>query len=198
MTCTSPPVVPDIAKRAQEFKILHLAMGFGMAAFFLPDLPILRALLAFNDVPDNGDMPMELLSDIPGDEARLAYSAREVMSKASQLRGDIVGQDFMSVAMMTAATRIGDMIQSGGYSHADVPLLQFARHYRNACAHGDRWEFRGAEPKHPAVCRHLTLTAALHGQRATWTTVSPRLHIEFLDDIANYFLPGSVAPPTRQ
>jgi hypothetical protein len=196
MTSTAPPVVPEIAQRAQEFKILNLALQFGMAAFFLPDLPILRALLQFNGQSPDDDLPMHLLSDVPGDETRLTFSAREVMSKASQLRGEILGHDFMSIAMMTGATRIADMIQSGGYSRTDVPLLQFARHYRNACAHGDRWEFRPGEPKYQASCRHLTLTPALHGQRATFATVSPRLHVEFLDDITNYFLPGAVAPPT--
>lgn len=191
-------IVREIAERAQQFKILHLAMAFGLPCYFMPDLPILRAMLEFNGQSAADDLPMELPSDLPDDDERLVYSAREVMTKASTLRGDIVGKDLMSVAMILGATRIGDMIQSGGHSKADVPLLQFARHYRNACAHGDRWEFRGTEPKTEATCRHLTLTSALHGQRATYTAVSPRLHVEFLDDIANYFLPGSVAPPVRQ
>jgi hypothetical protein len=86
------------------------------------------------------------------------------------------------------------MIDQGGHRDRREPLLEFARHYRNACAHGDRWSFRAGEPCFPASCRQLTVTAALHGQKATWTTVGPRLHVEYLDDIADHFAPGS----TRQ
>jgi hypothetical protein len=103
----------------------------------------------------------------------------------------------MSISMLLGGTRIGDLIIKGNHSRRDVPLLQFARHYRNACAHGDRWEFKPGQPETPAVCRGLTITSNLHGQRATWTSVSPRLYVEFLDDISNYFLPGSVPPPQR-
>lgn len=137
------PVVREIAERAQQFKVLHLAMAFGLPCYFLPGLPILRTMLEFNGATESDDMPLELPSDLPGEDERLVYSAREVMTKASMLRGDIVGKDLMSVAMILGAIRIGDMILSGGYLKSDVPLLQFARHYRNACAHGDRWEFRG-------------------------------------------------------
>jgi hypothetical protein len=99
--------------------------------------------------------------------------------------------------MLLGGTRIGDMILQGNYSKRDEPLLQFARHFRNACAHGDRWSFRDGEPKYTASCRDLTLDASLEGKRATYDTVSPKLYLEFLDDISNYFLPGSVPPPSR-
>ena len=89
------------------------------------------------------------------------------------------------------------MIRQGNYSRRTEPLLQFARHFRNACAHGDRWYFKNGEPKHPASCRGLTLDASLDGRRATYETVSPRLYIEYLDDISNYFQPGLVPPPAR-
>jgi hypothetical protein len=36
-----------------------------------------------------------------------------------------------------------------------------------------------------------------NGKRATFKTVSPKLYVEFLDDISNYLLPGAVPPPTR-
>ena len=47
----------------------------------------------------------------------------------------------------------------------------------------------------PATCRGLTLTDDLHGKRATLEAVSPRLYVDFLDDIANHFVPGRVPPP---
>lgn len=176
---------------------MHLALNLALPSFFDPELPLLSTVLKFTD-PNAADVPCELSDDRPSGDERLVYSSREVLTKASALRGAVVGEDLISVSMMLGATRIGDMILFGGHSKSDVPLLQFARHYRNACSHGDRWEFRRDEPKTAATCRHLTLTAALHGQRATFSTVSPRLHVEFLDDLANYFLPGSVPPPQHQ
>jgi hypothetical protein len=120
---------------------------------------------------------------------------REILTKLTTLRGPIVGNDLMAVAMLLGATRLGDMILEAGLSSREEPLLQFARHFRNAAAHGDRWEFRGDEPQYPAECRDLALTQDLHGQRATWVTVDPKRYVEFLDDISNHFLPGSVPPP---
>lgn len=124
------------------------------------------------------------------DEEGLEFSLREILTKVTYIRGDTLGQDLLSLAMLLGATRIGDMIMLGKHGSTDEPLLQFARHFRNARAHGDRWNFRKGEPAHPAACRDLVLTASLHGQRATWETVSPR-YVEFLDDISNFFVPGS-------
>jgi len=84
--------------------------------------------------------------------------------------------------MMLGATRLGEMIQTGGHPQASVPSLQFARHCRNACAHGDRWEFRGAEPKTSATCGHLTLSPALHASHLHY--LSPNRKIDLGDEIA--------------
>lgn len=123
---------------------------------------------------------------------------REIMTKLTRLQGEVVAHDLLSVAMLLGGTRLGDMITQGNHGRSDVPLLQFARHFRNACAHGDRWHFIGNEPQHPAACRDTVLTAALHGRRATYETVGPRRYVEFLDDLSNYFAPGTVPAPTEE
>lgn len=196
---TSRPPAPtgeEIAQRAQELKVAHLALMLAVPSIFHPDLPLLQTLLMINRQPLDADLPIYLAHD-GSDGEQMVYSAREVLTKATRLRGEIVGNDLMSMSMLLGGTRIGDMIAKGGHSRGDVPLLQFVRHYRNVCAHGDRWNFKPGQPDTAAVCRGLTLTAELHGKRATWESVSPRLYIELLDDVTNYFLPGSVPPPLQ-
>jgi len=95
--------------------------------------------------------------------------------------------------MMHGATRIGDMIIAGGHHDPSSPLLEFPRHFRNACAHGGRWHFRQGEPRRDAQVRGFVVTANLHGHRAPWITVEPRLYVEFLEDIAEYFAPEVAA-----
>lgn len=195
---TGRPVVPEIARRAQELKIMHLALMLSLPSILDPGLPILRTELARAQVPPHDDIPVQLFDHDggPGKES-LTFSMREILTAATTLRGDILSRDLMSISMLLGAIRIGDLILTGGHHRIDVPLMQFARHFRNACAHGDRWSFAPGQPQHPAVCRWLTLNASLNGKRATWETVTPRLYVEYLDDVANYFVPGSVPAPAR-
>lgn len=197
---TVGPMPREIAQRAQELKIAHLALMMSLPAIMHPDLPLLRHLNAISGESPLKDHPLILYNgeERTPDREGLSFSALEIFTKATKLRGDVLGRDLLSISMLHSATRIGDMIVAGQHSRQDVPLLQFARHYRNACAHGDRWDFRPDEPRSEATCRDVTLTSALHGTRATYNTIGPRLHVEFLDDISNYFLPGSVPAPSRE
>lgn len=189
------PAREQIAKRAQEFKIAYLALQQALVAMLHPDLPLLQVMRAILKVPPGADVPLQVRGRRQPDKV-LSYSTMEVMTRAATLSGDI-GVDLMASGMHMAAIRLEDMIKTEGLRDRDVPLLEFARHFRNACAHGDRWHFTGDEPKTPATCRELTLTADLHGTRATWITVDPRLFIEFLDDLSNHFVPGLVPPPVE-
>lgn len=197
VTTLTPPTALDIATRAQQHKVLYLALNLTSTTMLLPELPVLTTLLTRMEADPNSDFPLELFHGNTGDadEKPLTFSAREVLTVATRIRGEAI-RDLMSTSMINAGVIIGDMIQKGGHGSTTVPLLQFARHFRNACGHGDRWDFRDGAPPHPAACRHVTLTAAHNGQRATWETVTPRLFVEFLDDIANYFVPGIQPPPT--
>ena len=187
-------VAERIARRAQEHKLLFLGLQLALPAVLHPDVPLLRWTQQLTGVGADTDVPV-VVGGRSADEEKLSFSAREILTKLASLRGEIVGHDLLSIAMVLGATRLGDMIVEGGFSRQDEPLLQFARHFRNAAAHGDRWSFHEGEPKAPASCRDLVLTADLNDRRATWETVTPKTYIEFLDDLSNYFSPGLVPPP---
>jgi hypothetical protein len=193
------PTAEQIAVRAQELKVLHLGLMLSLSSLFDPDLPILQTeLRRLGERPD-GDFPVNLYYRAAEAEPEcLSYSARNIFTAVSNLRGDVVKHDIMSISMINAGIRLGDMIRKGGHNRDDVPLLQFAYHFRNACGHGDVWNYSPSGPPHPASCRDLELTGELVGRRATWETVTPRLFVEFLDDITEHFAPGLVPPPSRE
>jgi hypothetical protein len=188
----------DIAQRAQEFKLVFLGFSAVVPQLVDPHLPLLRWELFRGGSPLDGDYPI-LVNDQPGGPG-IAYSARETFTKLATVRGDVLRHDLLSIAMVQAAIRLGDMVTTcvPWSQRKDQPLLEFARHYRNACAHGDRWHFARDEPRNPAACRDLVITSGLQGRKATYQTVAPRHHIEFLDDLANYFVPGYVPPPAEE
>lgn len=176
---------------------MHLGLMLTIPMLFDPQLPALQWALRLAGAGPDEDPPLQV-AHRSDDEEKLTYSSRVVLTLASQMRGKIMNEDLMSVSMLVGGTRIGDLILQRGPWPKDQPLIQFARHFRNACAHGDRWNLRGNERLYPAACRDFVVTRDLDGQRATYGTVSPRLYVEFLDDISNHFMPGSVPPPGRQ
>lgn len=195
---TSQPHVPtnaDIAQRAQELKVMYLGLMLMLPLMFDPQLPALQWALQRGGISED-DIEIQLRHRSE-DQEKLTYSVRMVLTLASQLRGPVMAEDLLSASMLVGGTRIGDMIGQRGRYPEDVPLLQFARHFRNACAHGDRWYFRDCEPRYTATCRDTVLDPSLQGRRCTYETVSPRRYVEFLDDISNHFVPGSVPPPGR-
>lgn len=183
-----------LALRAQELKLVFLGLMMALPSLLDPSLPILSTELRRAGVGPDQDMPI-VIHD--GEEEKLQYSLREVLTKVTRLRGDALSRDLMSIGMMQGVTRLHDILLQDGLMRRNVPLLEFVAHFRNACAHGDRWHFRKGEPspQYPATHRRLALTPNLHGTRATWTTVTPRLYLEMLDDISNYFRPGTVPIP---
>jgi hypothetical protein len=190
----SKPTGQQIATRAQELKLVFLGLTMALPFLLHPAVPLLQWHRTELGVEPGDDIPIDLRHG--SEEKALSYSASEALTKLTTLRGEVVGHDLMSISMMHGATRLGDLIDMGGHRQGNEPILEFARHFRNACAHGDRWHFRNKEPKHPAACRDLVLSATLDGQRATWNTISPRRYVEFLDDISNYFVPGAIPPPS--
>lgn len=190
------PSAEDIAKRAQELKVVFLALQISSVAIVHPALPLMQFLRSALRAEATADIPFVL-----PDQARrteMVFSAREVFMKASALQGDVLKDDLMAIGMVLAAVRLGDMILKGNHHDPNHPLLEFAKHFRNACAHGDRWNFTGGAPPRVATCREMTLTAGHHGQRATLETVGPRLFVEYLDDLSNHFVPGCVPPAATE
>jgi hypothetical protein len=184
----------QIALRAQEHKVLFLGLNLALPAMLHPNVPLLHWTLQLMGAASDEDFPVNLAGDAT-DEEKLSFSGREILTKLTKLRGEILAHDLMSIAMLLGATRLGDILGQANLYRRDEPLLQFARHFRNAAAHGDRWEFRSGEPKYRAACRDLVLKGDMNGRRATWKTVTPKKYVEFLDDLSNHFVPGLVPPP---
>lgn len=174
-----------IARYAADLRTVYLAHNFAVVAMLHPSTPLHRFALDLTDSHEYGDTPLRV--DAPGD-TEINFSAREVLTAATNIDQEMV-RDLMMVAAVTAGLRLGDAIKNGGYRDYGNPLLEFARHYRNACAHGGDWDIR-ENKKHgwnPAILRDLELSPDLHGKRAVWGTVTPYLHLVFLNEIRAYF-----------
>ena len=62
------------------------------------------------------------------------------------------------------------------------------RHYRNGCAHGDRWNVQANALKTPAQFMDIVVDDSMNGCRTTGT-VSPLRHIQLLQAVSDYFGP---------
>ncbi|WP_044494919.1 hypothetical protein [Nesterenkonia massiliensis] len=183
---TSDDLTPGaIARRAADYRIVHLAHGFSVTAMLHPSLPLHKFALDLTGSSTQGDTPLYV--DGPGD-TDLEFSAKEVLTALTRVE-DRVATDLLSAGSLAAGLHIGDAIEKGGYRDFDNPLLEFARHYRNACAHGGDWDIRENKKYgwNPAILRDLELSPDLHGKRAVWGTVTPYLHLIFLDEIRAHF-----------
>lgn len=152
-----------------------------LAPLLDPERPLLAMMARYGQTPDS---PVHVIRK---DGTRHSTETLGTwLQRASALRGEVMARDLISIGAIQAAARLGDMIDAAGLRDPAEPLLEFARHYRNACAHGDRWHFVRDEPRSPAQLRGRALHANLHGTRATFEWVDPGDHMDFLDDIANY------------
>ena len=71
-----------------------------------------------------------------------------------------------------------------GRARQGRPTARVCSHLRNACAHGNRWHFKGTEPSRPASLRRRTLDASLHGSQAIPDWLGPGDYLDYLDDLA--------------
>ena len=187
----------DIANKALELRTVFLGLTNSIPALLSPDLPIFRYLCsvvqpgsAFTTV---SDFPSHLRHRDSDPEA-LVFSTREVFTQLATIEHKTMWEDLLPAAMLLGTVRIGDTIlDATNYTQiSGDPMIQFVRHFRNACAHGDRWSFRQGQPDNPAAFGGVVLSNTLNGKRATFETVSPRLYVELLEAIANFFVPNSL------
>lgn len=188
-----------IANRAETFKWTFLGYQLAIPMLHVPEFSdiwfdqLWRLTDPLNYVPpaQHDDFPITV-SNRPTDRNKIYY-AREVVKHMGVVRGEEMKAAVLPIIMITGATTIGDMIIKGGFSKRDEPLLQFARHLRNACAHGNAWHLKNGEPSSPAECAGFVVEATLQGEQAAFGTVGAWLYLEFLDQIRDYFkaLPSS-------
>lgn len=189
----------DIANKALELRTVFLGLTSSIPAMLSPDLPIFRYLCSVvqprSPFTSASDYPSNLRHGDSDPEA-LVFSTRDVFTRLAEIKHETMWEDLLPAAMLLGTVRVGDMIlDANNYEQiSGDPMIQFVRHFRNACAHGDRWSFHQGQPDKPAVFRGVALSNSLNGQRATFETVTPRLYVELLEEIANYFVPNSTSP----
>lgn len=180
-----PPVdAMELADRVERSRTTVVALAAASPAMVDPRLPLLRVMQELFTGAD--DFPMVIRRNdgsVYSEEQMSAWLARAAANRGQGLG---LGEDLVSFGCVYTMIRIGDALtQLGLISPAD-PLLQFARHLRNACAHGNRWHFQGQEPRHPARWRQLSVDASWHGGKAMFGTLGPGDYFDFLDDLAGH------------
>lgn len=177
------PLAEDVAKRAEELKELFLGISLTLVPLLDPARPLLDVMMRHYGHPPSAPIVVQRKDG----SKHSARTYEDVLTRCSTLRGPILRDDLLHFAAMHGGTRIGDMIGEGGFRDESNPLLEFARHFRNACAHGNRWHFLGGEPRNPTSLRGRTLDASLHGRRAMPDWLAPGDYLDYLDDIASLF-----------
>jgi hypothetical protein len=169
----------DIAERARRHRLAYL--GFSLAVMPLMDErhPLADVWHQLYEIPPSA--PFEV-NRVDG-STHSAEPIGAILEQVAALPGAGLGEDLLAIVAMHSATRLGDDLLRGGLMRTDEPLLQFARHLRNACAHGNRWNFQGDQPKHPAALRGRSLDASLNGTKAIMGWLGPGDFLDFLEDL---------------
>jgi hypothetical protein len=174
------PARAAIGERATELRWMYIGLMLSLPVLLDPEQSLAAILNSrFGLGPD---VPCEIFRSDGSLQSSTKIST--VLAHASSLRGDILKEDLLTFAAMHGAVRVGDMLAQGSYFKQDDPLLQFGRHLRNACAHGNRWHFRAGEPRYPARLRGLVIDPSLHGTRALFGNVAPGDYLDYLDDLS--------------
>jgi hypothetical protein len=183
---TTKVTASHIARRAEELRIIYVGFNMAVLALSLPSVPLLRAV---NEGCGNFGTPVDQpfsISEGATDEGE-TFSSRDVLLKCVNLSGDSRVEDLLHVGMMQGGIRVAALIEAGGFRDTTNPLLEFTRHFRNACAHNGRWHFSNGEPRTHAEVRGRALDPSLNGQTAVWTWVTPLLYMQWLADIREHF-----------
>ncbi|QRV02626.1 hypothetical protein JTE88_02460 [Arcanobacterium phocisimile] len=131
------------------------------------------------------DFPIYVNGETPEEE--LVFSGTVVLERARSTLSNALREDAMSAAMMLGVTRLADLVYKRECHDSQSELLEFMRHFRNACAHGNRWNFAKNEPRLPAGTEKLQISRDLQGERAAWGTVTPYIYLHFLIEMLTHF-----------
>jgi hypothetical protein len=120
----------------------------GLGPLYQPDNPL--RLSKRDSVSYQGRIEPQL--DVDLEQIREMTSHLTIATAVQQLCGMLV------ISAHAVATERVNQIPTIAAS----PEMEFFRHVRNACAHGNQFHFVGAEPRRCAAWRGLTLTRATH------------------------------------
>jgi len=174
-----------ISRTALELKTAYLGLLVAAQLAVLPGQPLLAAWRSiWPHIPD----PTLKLSAPDGSSEQ--YRVAQVLEELSTMGYESMGSTVLRSAQIATAVTVGDLVtQSAKYDPTD-PLHQFLRHYRNGCAHGDRWNVHSDALKNPAQFMDIAVDDSMNGHRTT-DAVSPLRHIQVLQAVSDYF-----GPPT--
>lgn len=185
-----------IATRAQTLKVTALAQFATSIVLADPAVPMIEALTGSLQSGPDHEVVLELHSAT--NSIALQISATDALTHIARRSSDEIASDLMAGAMMLGAVQIGDLIHRATNGPSPSALIQFARHFRNACAHGDRWHFAAGEPRTRAATRRVELNTQMAGHRATLATVGPLEYIEFLDEVSAHFTTATLRAVLRE
>lgn len=170
----------EIATRAEEFKTAYRAIHLALVPLLDPRLPLLGLWARLYETPPTS--PFEIgRSD---GSTHSATAIGNVFAEVASLKTGGFGEDLLNFMAMHGAVRLYEDLSESGLHKGREPLLEFARHLRNACAHGNRWYFMPGQPSRPASLRGRTLDPSLHGSRAIPDWLAPGDYLDYLDDLA--------------
>lgn len=175
-----PLTADQIADQADGLKTGYLAITLALPVIVDPRLHILAVHCRYY-----GQTPTSVFDVVRHDgTVHPSETIGAILTRATKLPGAGLGGGLLLNTAMFGAVRLGDELKLAGIDPAGEPLLQFARHFRNACAHGNRWHFQGREPKEPAELRGRALDPSLHGTQALNCWVHHGDFCDYLDDLA--------------
>ncbi|MFF4475411.1 hypothetical protein ACFYZ3_38410 [Streptomyces sp. NPDC001599] len=172
-----------IAQMAKEFKIAFSGFSLAIVPLADPRLPLVGIFQSLYE--QSADSPL-IIRRQDGTE-HSSQRIFDVFANAAKIPGAGLRGDLLAFMVMHGVARIGDAIDQARLRDPSSPLLEFTRHLRNACAHGNRWHFRGTEPRFPAALRARSIDSSLHGSQAVNGWLGPGDYLDLLDDLADHF-----------
>lgn len=151
--------------------------------------------MLFLNHPRLSDLLLELGLD-PGSTVRLGrkdnsyYEGLDVYAALASTRGDAgFNLDFTGALLTVAVSWVGDELAANQYFDRTKELI-FFRHIRNGLSHGNRFNLKNGEPKHPARFRHFQIVPELHGQNVLFEFMSTGDVFDLLDHVAEHLRRG--------
>jgi hypothetical protein len=173
----------EIAERAEALNALFVGLQLTLPLMLHPRAPLRDAYLqTYQSGPETPVIMRRQDGSIYAEDT--IGQALERLGAIPHLNKGEVMRDLLFLGAMHGGTRLGDDLQQAGLADERDPLIQFARHFRNACAHGNRWHFRQGEPRFEAALRGRRLDQSLQGTRAVFDWVGPGDYLDYLDDLA--------------
>lgn len=173
----------SIGKYSNQQIVLFCASMLAEISLIHPDAPIARWYST-----NMGDSDFPVVISGSKEHQRIPFSAKWILSEIQKIPGQEVWEDYFSAPMLFGAMQIGNKLEEafGKSFPKSEPLLQFARHFRNAAAHGDRWYFRKGEPRFAAEAAGIRLTSTMDGKRATYKTVGPYEYVLYVSEVESF------------